>query len=271
LEISVTESLRRLQNALIYWRDKPDWNQLKTTAGVRLYTWDEYDPLADVLLMQFGGYPDPAETHIDYLRLVREASGAVDCALASNAAIPGDVFDYSTISHLSRAGLRPHYGISSAWKHEGFYLGDSGNHEDLINCWNLRAANVPLLFVDAKHLGRYEHILPSWKKMVSESLASRRSDDLNSPAVWARDEVINDHAAHSANVCKMHDHPAELEASLGVRLRCPLLLRIVRCLPGELISPGAAALEGQALDNPQGRKPRECTDEGQQRRGAMAI
>ena len=39
---------------------------------------------------------------------------------------------------------------------------------------------------------------------------------------------------------------------------CPILLRVVRCLPKPPACQPAADLSGQASDKPQGRKPREA-------------
>ncbi len=45
-----------VQNTVSHLIDRPDWQRVKTR-GVRLYTWQPDDPLADSFLVQFGAYP----------------------------------------------------------------------------------------------------------------------------------------------------------------------------------------------------------------------
>ena len=50
-----------VQNTVSHLIDRPDWQRVKNR-GVRLYTWQPDDPLADLFLVQFGGYPSIEET-----------------------------------------------------------------------------------------------------------------------------------------------------------------------------------------------------------------
>ena len=71
-----------IHNMLVYLRDKPEGEALKTR-GLRVYTWKSDDPLADVFLIQLGAYPDPKETGIEYLEMLTEAAEATEHQLES--------------------------------------------------------------------------------------------------------------------------------------------------------------------------------------------
>jgi len=64
-----------VQNAVSHLIDRPDWQRLKDH-GVRLFTWQPNDPLADVFLVQFGGYPSVEETGVDYCDVLKRAAQA---------------------------------------------------------------------------------------------------------------------------------------------------------------------------------------------------
>lgn len=44
-----------IHNAFVHARDAPEWKPI-AEKSLRLYSWDTTAPLADVFLMQFGGY-----------------------------------------------------------------------------------------------------------------------------------------------------------------------------------------------------------------------
>jgi hypothetical protein len=142
-----------VQNALVELDGSPSLKSIKE-GGFRLYNWDDADPLSDVFLMQFGRYPDVGETGLDYRTMVKSFTEATDQHRAQDAPIPHDIFDHPSVAYLARHGLRRHYGIRSNWDYEGFFLGDATNVDDLVSCWNLRAADTSLVFVDKNHLAR---------------------------------------------------------------------------------------------------------------------
>jgi hypothetical protein len=185
-----------IQNALVQLSDTPAWKAIKDR-GLRLYEWDENDPLADVFLMHLGEYPEVAETRIDYREMVKQASEAIGQHIDANTAIPEDIFDHPNVSYLSRHGLARHYGIHSNWDYPGFYLGDATNVDDLVCFWNLRATDTSLFFVDRNHLSRYQQTIPAWTRMTNESLAYRRFERPRGVAIWARrDSMPADPNAH---------------------------------------------------------------------------
>src|SRR5260370_41810442 len=58
-------------------------------------------------------------------------------------------------SPLSRDTALSATSVPSGWDTPGFFSGDASNLDDLVCCWNLRASDIPLLFVDVRHLERY--------------------------------------------------------------------------------------------------------------------
>jgi hypothetical protein len=153
-----------------------------------LYQWNDDDALSDVLLIQLGQYPDRAETRIDYREIMKRATEAAEVQINQKDVIPREVLDHPGVSYLSRHGMQRHYGIRSNWDYPGFYLGDVTNLDDLVWYWNLRALDMPILFIDRNHLSRYEQVIPAWLKLTTERLASRQFEHHRKPAVWHRRE-----------------------------------------------------------------------------------
>jgi hypothetical protein len=179
-----------IHNLISHLHRKPEWKALKEQ-GVRLYTWAADDPLADIFLMQFGDYPKPDEILIHYRDLLRDASEATEVKIDPAAKLPVDVFDHPSIAFMSRCGLQRHYAVRAGWDAPGFFSGDAQNLDDLVCCWNLRAADIPVLFVDPKHLDRYEEALASWDKTMREMVSHRRHEFERRLAVWVREESLN--------------------------------------------------------------------------------
>ena len=161
-----------IHNQLVHFRETPEWRAIKAK-GLRLYEWDGADPLADVFLQQFGSYPSEGELGIDYRGLVTRAADPSTESLAPTAPIPAAVLDHPSIPFLSSHSLRRHHTVAAGWDSPGFFVGDAANLADLVCHWNLRAAHIPLWFVDPKHIGRYEEIIPRWDAMMRELVASR--------------------------------------------------------------------------------------------------
>lgn len=180
-----------VQNATAHSIDAPDWKDIKETKP-RVYKWAQDDPLANVLLMQLGAYPVKEAIHIDYESMFKEALGASEVTIETGADLPADLFDHPTIAYLSRHRLERHYGIQSHWDYPGFYLGDASNLRDLVVFWNLRAADIALLFVDRAHVGRYAAQIPAWKKYTAERLSHRRNREDQKYAIWFRRETMGD-------------------------------------------------------------------------------
>jgi hypothetical protein len=219
-----------IHNALVQLSDTPAWTAIKGS-GFRLYGWDDNDPLGDVFLMHLGAYPDVADTGIDYGAMVKQASEATEQHFDQGAPIGADIFDHPSVAYLSRHGIRRHYGIRTNWDYSGFYLGDASNLDDLVCCWNLRAADTSLLFVDRNYLPRYQHIIPAWAKTTKDMLSRRQFEHHRNLAVWARRETMPaDHNSHADELKRLFGEGPfticgiDLPSWNGLNIQAPMMI-----------------------------------------------
>ncbi|MFN3242960.1 MAG: hypothetical protein ACE37K_15780 [Planctomycetota bacterium] len=175
-----------IHNMLAAFHGTPELTALKDK-GVRTYSWGQDDPLADPFLMLLGEYPTLDESHTDYSGFLRESVGATNADITMEP-IPTSILEHPTIAHFSRHGVTTHHSVQRGWDAPGFYVGDATNLVDLVSFWNLRAADIPLWFVDPEHFARYTHLVPAWETRLRE-MVSRRHDFERRIAVWSRMDV----------------------------------------------------------------------------------
>jgi hypothetical protein len=177
-------------NAVAHAQEQAKWEAVKKK-GVRLYAWAADDPLADVFLAHLGEYPSPEDIHIDYRRFLKQMSNADEFAIDAAANLPADLFEHPSISFISRLGVDQHYLTSRAWDTPGFFSGEADDFDDLVCFWNLRAAGIPMLFVDVRHLARYGETIAQWGKAMREQVSRRRYEFHRGVAVWVRDARLD--------------------------------------------------------------------------------
>jgi len=180
-----------VQNAMVYASGTPEWKHVQEKTP-RIYKWSSVDPLADIHLVQLGAYPDKAEINIDYELMFKESLGSNEVILEPNAPLPDDLLEHPSIAYLSRHGLRKHHSIQSNWDYHGFYFGDAGNLEDLVTFWNLRAADVALMFIDKAHAARHEQQIPVWKNYIGSINKHQLHRQGQKYAVWWRRAQMDD-------------------------------------------------------------------------------
>jgi hypothetical protein len=152
-----------IHNLLVHWNEKPEWRVIKDQ-GIRCVSWDDDDPLADALLLQYGAYPPTAETGIDYNDILFQATMAIELRQEKAEPIKVETLNHPNIGYIARYGLRRHYSVrAGGWNTPGFFFGDGTDIEDLVAFWNLRAADISLHFIDLNHSDRYQAILPVLK------------------------------------------------------------------------------------------------------------
>ena len=120
-----------VHNDLVHLVDRPEWQRVKDR-GVRLFTWQADDPLADLFLVQFGGYPNKEEAGLDYRAMLTQAAEATEHALAGGAVISARLSDHPSIPFVSRLGLKRHYSIKPRGDSPGFFVGNAGSFDDLV-------------------------------------------------------------------------------------------------------------------------------------------
>lgn len=175
-------------NLMHHWRDKPEWQALKEQ-GFRRVVWDDADPLADSLLLQFGAYPSAGETARDYLDDYWQATSAIDLRVGATVPISAETLQYPSIRFVSRWGLRRHHSVRAGWSFPGFFIGDVTDAQDLGAFWNLRAADIPLFFIDLTHIARVRDLIPILEQDYRQRLGEGDGPD-HQLALWSRSDTM---------------------------------------------------------------------------------
>ncbi len=151
------------------------------TTNATYFTWEAGDALADVFQAQFGSYPPPDEAGFDYFRFTQQILGAREVPIEVNGTVPPDAFERLTPSQVTNTQLVR----DSTEKDDGFYVGQAENFEDIVNFWNLRAADLELFFFDPAHATRLAALRSQYVGAIqSDGNSSRRSP--RPVAVWSR-------------------------------------------------------------------------------------
>src|SRR5262249_53938520 len=103
-----------------------------------VFKWSEEDPLPSVFLSFFGSYPAKAEVGTDYEEFVFKSLLANRVVLSAESAISAEA--YKTFTPSAIAGYELRGDRLPNWDYPGLYWGNSGDFEDVVNFWNLRAA-----------------------------------------------------------------------------------------------------------------------------------
>jgi len=176
-----------IQNLIDHHRKDIGWKDIRD-GGVRTFSWEPADPLSDIFLMQKGQYPSLDDTGIDYNGQFFQATFAMNIALAQGVSIPLEWLNNPSLRNINTLGLERHYAIRPGWDGAGFYIGDAEEMDDLVCFWNLRAADINLLFVDAKYINRYDAVIPRYIEFNSGAAVSH-SGEVSPIEVWSRKEV----------------------------------------------------------------------------------
>jgi len=199
-----------IHNAMVHWRELGVWNET-TELDLRFFRWDATDPLADVFLMQLGAYPDKGEIGIDYLNLLYEATKpkfVIDFQMDRDKPIPIETLNHPSLAYLAKQGLRRHYSVRPGWDYPGLFVGDAARLEDLVCFWNLRAADIPVQFIDPAYLDRFDAVRPVYEANLKESLSHLDNHHRNL-AIWTpsyrSDEVLKLFSNNGYTFCRLDD------------------------------------------------------------------
>ncbi|MEY8213064.1 MAG: hypothetical protein RPR97_01135 [Colwellia sp.] len=180
-------NLLDVYNTYAYLKENPS---LKT--AFRNIKWANDDPLSDVLLAQFGSYPSTDDTGTDYLSIFSEVTDNEEIEIPVNEELPDDIWEYGNISSFSCFHLSEHYTVQNQRRNAGIFLGDSQNLEDIVCFWNIRACNVPLLFIDISQKQRYSKAISSWEAKLTKQVSGFRHDWDKKLAIWHREGTLGD-------------------------------------------------------------------------------
>lgn len=163
--------------------------QEKPKFAAKLFSWANNDPLADVLLAYFGSYADKSAVGHDYQALVAQNLRGELVPIGPDERIPSDCFKAVTPSVLT--------GYALEWDRppltdppQGIYVGSASDYDDLVTFWNLRAANIELLFYDPVHGTR----LDALKSAVIDEVEKIPADPhrpANCMGIWTKSHNYN--------------------------------------------------------------------------------
>ena len=155
-----------------------------TAAAIQeIHEWQDSDPLADVFLATYGGFPTYEETGTDYAGLARQQLLASRNIIQCNSELPIPDISRMNVAQLNRAFISQHYAVRNYWDRPGLYVGESDNFEDLILFWNLRAAGVRLQFYDSRFAERSAVARAHWVEIVKQSPNRSGQEGV---AIWHR-------------------------------------------------------------------------------------
>jgi len=204
---SKISQLLNLQNQVAYLSQTLDWARLRK--GIKIYNWQKDDPLGNIFLVQLGRYPSAEEIGIDYLSILTSAFETSNVDIEPYGSIPPDILEYANISDIGQYGLKRRIGAIGGWASPGFFVGNSTDVNDLISYWNLRAAGIPVLFVDPNHIDRYDALIPAWEKRMRKIVSTRHEFDRHI-ALWSRGEDFDEARKLFGNVklttCRLSMH-----------------------------------------------------------------
>jgi hypothetical protein len=145
--------------------------------------WGEDDPLKDLFLATFGCYPPTEEIDKDYRSLFGRLSPE-KVAFSLGEAVSAAPYEMLSPLALTSIDLSP-TRLAIGHREPGFYVGSSQDITDLINFWNLRAANIELVFYDPVFHERLGNPLEAHKAWL-QSRPKRNPDWPFHSSVWTK-------------------------------------------------------------------------------------
>jgi len=162
--------------------------------GLDLYEWEGNDPLADVFLCSYGAFPPAEATGVDYAALAQTSLLGVRNIIQNGTEVQIPHPGRDTVASLNRSYIKRHYAVQNYWDWPGFYVGEADNVDDLINFWNLRAADIEMLFFDPRYAERLKGLAAQWAAIVRQAPA--RPHGPQGLALWHRVDRPIDDAVH---------------------------------------------------------------------------
>lgn len=186
---------------------------LEESAEIALVRWeDEDDPLCDLLLASFGGYPDPQETHRDYEGFIQANLLPFSYTARKDQQLPPLLLTKETPSSLTDGGLI--WDRVPRGARVGFYVGSANSFDDLVNFWNLRASGVDVMFLDPDHAERLALLRDEFTRHIAQ-LQARVLETDNTIAVWSRSQEAVVRLKFSHDLVPTFNHVDGLNMTAG--------------------------------------------------------
>lgn len=169
-------------------------NNQSPEGQIELYRWRDDDNLADVFLATYGGVPSPSQTGTDYVGHIEKSLRPTIIEISDQLIVPVPSKKAATLSTFSTAYIGRHYSVQNHWEYPGFYIGSARNSADLVNFWNLRAADIWVMFFDPEFGERLSHR----RDARLEQLRARPPNRHEQPeriAIWSGGELSQQEAA----------------------------------------------------------------------------
>jgi hypothetical protein len=134
--------------------------------------WPERDSLSAIWSILVGRYPDPGEG-IDYPREVRRHLEIEDMPMTRDDEMPAKII--GSVIPMSLTGydiISRRRRFHSGWLNPGIVFGNAQDFDDLVLCWNLRAAGAEVWFYDQTQNDRMRR---SAQRRLGQSQADSRA------------------------------------------------------------------------------------------------
>jgi hypothetical protein len=145
------------------------------------------DALSDALLATLGDYPDGDYCPIDYGRFADQLLGTEYLELKAGTDLPSDYWKRLGPIALTEEKLFVH-NPRGGWDTPGMFVGDPSSFSDLVTFWNLRAANIHVLFLPEQGDDRLITATRTWAGEVKSFLAEAKPNFNALPALWSAHE-----------------------------------------------------------------------------------
>lgn len=158
-------------------------------SNARLYNWHDNDPLRFILLATYGDYPKEGAIKRSYRALLKEILQPPEISVSLDEPIPAE--EPGTIltpAEISRFRLL--WDRSPIDHPFGLFIGRVDDFDDLVNYWNLRAAEIEVSFFDPRHSARLKLVREQYLKWMRVRLKMYKPEERfadNIVPVWTAD------------------------------------------------------------------------------------
>jgi hypothetical protein len=134
-----------------------------------LVTWDESDPLATLLSLQYGFYPEIENLNKSFATAFRNGLRAKERSIKLNGSIPKKLSKEVPPIQFTCQDLR----IDALYDNRsGVYIGNPENYEDLVTFWNIRATGTHLQFISIGDSARFDNAASRYVNAVTKQWES---------------------------------------------------------------------------------------------------
>jgi hypothetical protein len=210
----IRHPLIRLQEQLFKITPSPE-------PGLDLYEWEVDDPLADIFLCAYGEFSSANAFGVDYKALAQQSLLGARNIIQNGGEVQIPDPARETIASINRAYMQRDNAVRSTWDYAGSYVGNADDFDDLVNFWNLRAADIQLEFLDPRYADRLRRKSAHWVTTVRQ--APPRPNGPQGLALWHRIERSIDDAKQEFGVGGLTICGVSGPTWNGVNVRAPIM------------------------------------------------